>query len=189
MKIYTRTGDDGTTGLFAGGRTRKDDARLHAYGTIDELNATLGLVIANDVQPELAAMVTAVQHELFSVGADLATPLDADAEWITRVSEDQVTRLESEIDRMEDALPELKNFILPQGTRAAATLHIARTVCRRAERWLVTLSAEEQISPNVAQYVNRLSDWLFVAARYENQLSGRPETVWTAPKKGQQTDG
>lgn len=181
MKIYTRTGDDGSTGLFAGGRTRKDSARLHAYGTLDELNAALGLVIANEVRPELAQMVDMIQHELFIVGADLATPLDAEAAWITRVQEAQVARLEAEIDRMETTLPELKNFILPNGTRAAATLHLARTICRRAERWLVTLADDEKINEPAQQYVNRLSDWLFVAARYENHLAGQVETAWRAP--------
>ena len=183
MKIYTRTGDDGQTSLFAGGRTSKDSARLHAYGTIDELNSVLGLALAHGLSDDLAAMVNVIQNELFMVGADLATPLDADAAWITRVTEEQVTRLEREIDKMDEALPPLKNFILPGGTAGAATLHIARTTCRRAERWVVALSDEETINSSVLHYVNRLSDWLFMAARYENMRRGKAEAIWQSPNR------
>ncbi len=183
MKIYTRTGDDGQTSLFAGGRTGKNSARLHAYGTIDELNSFLGLVLAQGVSPELTEALKTIQSELFVIGADLATPLDAEAAWITRVTEDQVTRLEHEIDQMDEHLTPLKHFILPGGSVGAATLHIARTVCRRAERWIVALGLEENLNTSVLHYVNRLSDWLFIAARFENMRSSNPETIWQSPDK------
>jgi cob(I)alamin adenosyltransferase len=180
--IYTRTGDEGQTSLFAGGRTSKGTARLHAYGTIDELNSILGLALAHGLSEQVASGVRIVQDELFVIGADLATPLEAEAAWITRVSEANVTRLEREIDAMDEQLPPLKNFILPGGTVGAASLHVARTVCRRAERWIVALSQEENINPSVLHYVNRLSDWLFVAARYENMQSSGQESIWRSPR-------
>lgn len=183
MKIYTRTGDDGTTALFAGGRTTKDSVRLHAYGTIDELNSVLGLALAQGISAELAAKLNVIQNELFVVGGDLSTPLDAKAERIVRVEPSQATRLEREIDQMDERLPPLKNFILPGGTAGAATLHVARTVCRRAERWIVTLAHADKINEAVLQYVNRLSDWLFVAARYENMLASHEETIWQSAKR------
>jgi cob(I)alamin adenosyltransferase len=182
--IYTRTGDEGQTSLFAGGRTSKGTFRLHAYGTIDELNSVLGLALAQGLCGFVASHTLAVQSELFVVGADLATPLEAEAAWITRVSEEQVTRLEREIDIMDEELPQLSNFILPGGSVGAATLHIARTVCRRAERWVVALTDEETINISVMHYVNRLSDWLFVAARYENMKSGGAESIWKSPRSG-----
>jgi cob(I)alamin adenosyltransferase len=181
MKIYTRTGDEGETSLFAGGRTSKDDARLHAYGTIDELNSVIGLALAHGLTSELRDWLGVIQNELFVVGGDLATPLDAKADWITRLTEEPVTRLEREIDQMDEKLPPLKNFILPGGTTGAASLHVARTTCRRAERWIVTLSGQVEINASVLHYVNRLSDWLFTAARYENLLAGREDTIWTKP--------
>ena len=176
MKIYTKTGDTGETSLFAGGRVPKDHVRLHAYGTIDELNSVLGLVIAHKPNPDLAAQLIRIQGELLQVGADLATPLDVEAPWIKRLTGELTTRLESEIDQFDTELPALKNFILPGGTPAAAALHQARTVCRRAERWMVTL--REDINPQTLIYVNRLSDWLFTAARIDNQRAGVEETVW-----------
>jgi cob(I)alamin adenosyltransferase len=182
-KIYTRTGDDGQTGLFAGGRISKDDARLHAYGTIDELNSVIGVALAYGFKSDLTTWLNVIQNELFILGADLATPLDANAAWITRIDADEVTRLESEIDQMETILPPLKNFILPGGSLSAATLHIARTTCRRAERWIVTLSGHEPINSLAQHYTNRLSDWLFVAARYENHVAGSPESTWQAPNR------
>ncbi len=181
-RIYTRTGDEGQTSLFAGGRTSKDTARLHAYGTIDELNSVLGLAVAQGLSEDVESKVNAIQSELFVIGADLATPLKAEAPWITRASEEQVTRLEREIDAMDDRLPPLKNFILPGGTPGAAALHVARTVCRRAERWVVALAGEENVNESTLHYVNRLSDWLFIAARYENMLAGREESIWRSPR-------
>jgi len=182
MKIYTRTGDEGETSLFAGGRTSKSTARLHAYGTIDELNSVLGLALAHGLSAEVSGWLQAIQNDLFVVGSDLATPPEANATWVMRVEEAQVTRLEHEIDTMDERLPALKNFILPGGTPGAATLHVARTVCRRAERWIVTAGEHETINASVLHYVNRLSDWLFTAARYENLLAGRDETIWQKPR-------
>ena len=176
MKIYTRTGDDGETSLFAGGRVAKDDARLHAYGTVDELNSILGLCIALGLENELAEILRRVQSELFTVGADLATPLNAKADWITRLQHKPAEQLEHEIDRFDRELPPLQNFILPGGTPAASTLHLARTVCRRAERWMVSI--RDEINPETLRYINRLSDWLFTLARVENLRKGVEESVW-----------
>jgi cob(I)alamin adenosyltransferase len=185
MKIYTRTGDEGQTSLFAGGRVDKDALRLHAYGTVDELNAALGLALAYGLADDLAPRVVAVQNDLFVVGADLATPLDANAAWITRVDAALVGRLEQEIDAMEAQLPALRNFILPGGPPGAAALHVARTVCRRAERWIVGVAHVERNNADVLRYVNRLSDWLFVAARYESRQRGAAETPWAAPRSAE----
>ncbi len=154
MKIYTRTGDEGDTSLFAGGRISKGHVRLHAYGTVDELNAVLGTVAAGELDLVTAEQVQRVQAELFVVGGDLATPLDAEAKWIVRVTGDLVTRLETEIDQWEENLPPLRNFILPGGCLAGALLHQARTVCRRAERWIVMLQEGEQVNPEVLRYMN-----------------------------------
>lgn len=182
MKIYTKTGDRGETSLFAGGRVHKDHLRLHTYGTVDELNSVIGLARAFGADNTLDNYLTKIQAELFHVGADLATPLDADAAWIVRVDAGMIERLEREIDEAENELEPLKNFILPGGTPTAATLHQARTVCRRAERWLVTLEKEEKVNPLVLQYLNRLSDWLFVMARIANKRAGVADVVWSAPR-------
>ena len=176
MKIYTKTGDDGQTSLFAGGRVSKDDARLHAYGTVDELNSILGVVIAMSDDEQIKSILRRVQAECFTLGADLATPLDADAEWIKRVDADPTARLESEIDALENELTPLQHFILPGGTPTAAFLHQARTVCRRAERWMVTL--RDELNPQTLIYINRLSDWLFVLARVANTRAGVDEPIW-----------
>ena len=176
MKIYTRTGDHGETSLFSGGRIRKDHARLHAYGTVDELNSILGLVVALGVHEDLRIVITRIQGELMRLGSDLATPLDAQTLYIQRVDATMTDRLEQEIDQFEMNLPELKNFILPGGTAAAAALHQARTVCRRAERWMVLLN--DEINVTALQYTNRLSDWLFVVSRYENWLKSQSEDIW-----------
>jgi cob(I)alamin adenosyltransferase len=183
MKIYTRTGDSGETSLFAGGRISKGQVRVHAYGTVDELNSTIGLAVAAGLDDSLRLCLERVQSELFIVGADLATPLDADAKWIVRTSSALVTALEHEIDTWDGSLPPLKNFILPGGTLPAAYVHQARTVCRRAERWLVMLQEIEAINPEALRYLNRLSDWLFVAARMANVRAGRSETVWQSPAR------
>jgi cob(I)alamin adenosyltransferase len=182
VKIYTRTGDEGETSLFAGGRVPKNHLRLHTYGTVDELNSVIGLARAFDIDDGLNDMLGQVQQELFHVGSDLATPLEADVEWVVRVKEEQVSRLESEIDQLSEELEPLKNFILPGGTQAAATLHQARTVCRRAERWLAALNEEESINPAALQYMNRLSDWLFVIARAANQRAGVDDVIWNRPQ-------
>lgn len=178
MKIYTRTGDEGETGLFAGGRVSKGHVRLHAYGSVDELNTILGIVVAVGLNFDEQEAILRVQGELFVVGADLATPLEAEAKWIVRVTPEMVRRLEVEIDSWEAELPVLKNFVLPGGSLAGAYLHLARVVCRRAERWAVMLKEKEQINELVLQYLNRLSDWLFVAARAVNARSGEEERVW-----------
>lgn len=182
MKIYTRTGDTGETSLLAGGRINKGHARLHACGTVDELNAVLGLVRAARPDPTLDTPLRRVQAELFTVGADLATPLGADAPRIVRVAPDLIATLERELDTWEAQLPELRQFILPGGGMVGAYLHQARTVCRRAERWAVTLKGLEAINGEVLRYLNRLSDWLFVAARLANLLDGKEEARWEGPQ-------
>jgi cob(I)alamin adenosyltransferase len=183
MKIYTRTGDAGETDLFAGGRIGKGHARLHAYGTVDELNAVLGLAVAAGLDEAVRESVRRVQGELFTVGADLAAPLDADARRIVRTEPVMVKRLEEEIDGWQAALPALKHFILPGGSMAGAFLHQARTVCRRAERWLTVLQEAEPVNPETLRYLNRLSDWLFVAARLVSLRAGHEETLWQAPSR------
>ena len=170
MKIYTKTGDLGETGLFGGRRVPKHHLRIEAYGTVDETNAVLGLAASRCTDPELCDAIRRVQSELFSVGADLATPLDAQSDHIVRVDEVIIQRLEAEIDVWEEALPELKNFILPGGNESAATLHVTRTICRRAERTVTALAEQEPINPITQRYLNRLSDWLFVLARIANHI-------------------
>jgi cob(I)alamin adenosyltransferase len=171
-KIYTRTGDDGTTGLGSGARRRKDDLRVEAYGTIDEANAAIGLArlsTAADDKP-IDAMLSAIQNDLFDLGADLSTPPSdtPPAYEPLRIVQDQVDRLEREIDRLNADLAPLRSFVLPGGTEAAAALHLARTIVRRAERLMVALAAEEPVGAPALKYVNRLSDFLFVASRYVN---------------------
>jgi len=183
MKIYTKTGDQGETSLFAGGRVSKGDVRLHAYGTIDELNTILGLAVAAGLADDMQKQAHQVQADLFTVGGDLATPLDAKAKGIVRVTPAMTARLEAEIDAWEETLPPLKNFILPGGGLTGAFLHQARTVCRRAERWIVMLQADQAMNQEALHYVNRLSDWLFVAARVANFQSGQVETPWMPSKE------
>jgi len=180
MKIYTRTGDAGDTGLFGGGRVSKAHPRVAAYGAVDELNAVLGLAAALVEDADLAARVAAVQHRLFDVGADLATPPDGGAgAWLQRVPSAWATELESGIDALEAELAPLTAFILPGGARGAAALHLARTVCRRAERATIAArEAGEDVGEAVLAYLNRLSDWLFVAARVANARAGRPDVPW-----------
>ncbi|MBN1966222.1 MAG: cob(I)yrinic acid a,c-diamide adenosyltransferase [Anaerolineae bacterium] len=178
MKIYTRTGDTGETGLFGGGRVPKHDQRVEAYGTVDELNALLGLARTYDLPDPAPAWLAAVQNDLFVAGADLATPLDVQSEWVLRVEAAAVTALETAIDTMDAELPPLKHFILPGGTPAAATLHVARTVCRRAERCCTALQAGEAINETTLVYLNRLSDFLFTLARWVNLQAGESETRW-----------
>lgn len=178
MKIYTRTGDDGTTGLFSGGRVRKDHLRVETYGTVDELNSFLGLARALKPDAEVDAWLEKVQQQLFHLGADLATPLEAKAAWVVRIDSAAVNWLEATIDGMEEQLEPLKNFILPGGSPAAAYLHVARTVCRRAERLAVKLAEREALNEIAVKYLNRLSDWLFTAARYENLKAGVSESKW-----------
>ncbi len=178
MKIYTRTGDDGTTALFAGGRVSKTALRVEAYGTVDELNAALGLARAQ--RPAGDAWLAQIQRQLFVLGADLATPLDAASRHIVRLDPAAVTWLENVIDEATAALPPLLHFILPGGSAAAAHLHLARTTCRRAERLTVALAAREPVSAQVVPYLNRLSDCLFTLARWENVQAGVPDDIWTS---------
>jgi len=182
-KIYTRTGDAGTTGLGTGERVSKDDTRIAAYGTVDEVNATIGLVRLHltDDDSDVENMLSSIQNDLFDLGADLCVPdrgekLDYEP---LRISDAQVERLETEIDRLNGELNPLTSFILPGGTPAATYLHLARTVCRRAERLMVTLAAleGEQVGDPALKYVNRLSDFLFVAGRYVNGR-GKSDVLW-----------
>jgi cob(I)alamin adenosyltransferase len=175
LKIYTKTGDKGDTGLFAGPRVPKNDPQIAAYGTVDELNAVLGVIRSDAISDGLKAMLARIQNELFDVGADLATPTNKDK---NRISPELSSKLEDEIDDAEEKLAPLTQFILPGGTRAAALLHFARTVCRRAEREIVSTQQKSGCNPNVLIYVNRLSDWLFVMARLENHLHGVADVPW-----------
>ena len=178
MKLYTRTGDGGETSLFDGTRTRKDDARVDAYGEVDELNAWLGLVRTSALDADVDGALLAIQRDLFALGAQLADPADKLAPRVSRavIADDHVTRLESLIDRFDAEVPALRRFILAGGTPAAAALHVARTVCRRAERRMVAL--QPPIDPVLVRYINRLSDLLFAMARYENHRAGVAEIEW-----------
>ncbi len=178
MKIYTKTGDHGKTSLFGGRRVPKHHLRIDAYGTIDELNCLLGVARAAGACDTADRWLNDVQHQLFHLGADLATPQDAKADWVTRLQPEQTKWLERSIDQMTEELAPLRNFILPGGTPAAAHLQLARAVCRRAERQIVALAQEEDINQQILTYVNRLSDWLFTLARYENSQAGEPEAKW-----------
>jgi cob(I)alamin adenosyltransferase len=180
MKMYTRSGDDGTTALFGGGRAPKHDARVEACGAVDELNAALGLARALEAQPQTGAWLARVQAQLLTLGADLATPLEAKTARVVRAGAGDVTWLEQTIDIMTGELPPLTRFILPGGTPAAAQIHVARTVCRRAERRAALLAAREAIGPHVLSYLNRLSDFLFTLARWENHQAGVADEVWSA---------
>lgn len=178
MKIYTRTGDKGTTGLYGGDRVSKASLRMHAYGTIDELNACLGVIVSmqSEIPQPVQDQLTEVQQELFAIGADLATPLHSKAN-ILRTSEEAATIVEGWIDGLERELPPLTQFIFPSGALVGAEMHRARTICRRAERYIAELSEREPITMAVMTYVNRLGDYLFVAARYVNRQLSSPERV------------
>jgi cob(I)alamin adenosyltransferase len=178
VKIYTRTGDTGETSLFGGTRARKDDPRVDAYGEVDELNAWLGLVRASSTDAAIDADLAAIQRDLFALGAQLADPADKLAARVTKaiVSDQEVARLEQTIDRLDAGLPPLRRFILAGGSPAGAALHVARTVCRRAERRIVAL--DPPVDPVLVRYINRLSDLLFVLARAVNHRAGAPESEW-----------
>jgi len=180
MKIYTKTGDDGTTSLFGGNRVAKNNPRIESYGTVDELNSILGMVLTNIDNNELNNITLKIQNHLFNVGADLATPIKEDEKslYVKRIDNSYIRFLEINIDKFEEQLEPLKDFILPGGTKAASYLHLARTVCRRAERIVTSLSKNEKINNLVLIYLNRLSDLLFVLARYSNHLEGIPDTKW-----------
>jgi cob(I)alamin adenosyltransferase len=182
MKIYTKTGDRGETGLFGGPRVKKDAPRIEAYGTVDELNSVLGIVRTTGLDSSIDELIRRIQNELFDLGAQLATP-DPAAHNTFLVGSAQIAALEAAIDLHEQGLEPLKTFILPGGTPAAAYLHLARTVCRRAERRAVTLAgqATEPVSPQVVVYLNRLSDLLFVLARAVNRAAGEDDVPWQKP--------
>jgi len=174
MSITTRTGDDGETCLYAGKRVSKASERVHALGTLDELNAVLGAALAEKVPKDIGEQLSAIQHLLFVVGADIATPFTSDVD-VHRVDVEDIHRLDELIDELEGTLSPLTNFILPGGTRAGAFLHQARTACRRAERHVVGLNEREEINDCVQMYLNRLSDYLFLAARAVNKDMGIEE--------------
>lgn len=176
-KIYTRTGDEGTTGLGDGQRVLKNTARVNAYGTVDELNSYIGVVLTHELPDVVRIGLTRIQHELFDLGGELCIPnyviLDADS----------VKNLEDFLDQLNEELSPLKDFILPGGCAASAHMHVARTICRRAERELVTLTQQETINIVSLRYLNRLSDLLFVAARYANFQQGVNDVLWQAKQK------
>ena len=171
-KIYTSTGDDGTTGLGDGTRVAKDSARVNAYGTVDEANSCIGLLLAADVPDDIRVLLTRVQHQLFDLGGELCIPGHA------AIHDADIDALEARLDHYNDALPPLKDFILPGGGEAAARCHVARTVVRRAERDTVTLSRHDAVRPQAIRYLNRLSDLLFVLARVLARASGHGEVLW-----------
>ena len=171
-KIYTRTGDDGSTGLGDGSRIAKDSLRVEAYGTVDEANSCIGLVLATDMPEDIRTLLTAVQHQWFDLGGELCIPGHA------AIDDEDVERLEQHLDRYNDDLPPLKDFILPGGGEAAARCHVARTVVRRAERETVALSRVEAVRPQAIRYLNRLSDLLFVLSRVLARASGHGEVLW-----------
>lgn len=181
MKLYTRTGDGGETGLFGGGRVPKDHPRVAAYGDVDELNAAIGLARAIEPQAFAAALLEEIQRDLFAIGGRLASP-DPDKVGKALVKaalpEGRARALEEAIDAAEERLPPLDRFVLPGGTPKAAALHVARTVCRRAERSVVGLAREAEVPPPILTYLNRLSDLLFVLARRANADAGRPDVAW-----------
>lgn len=182
MKIYTKTGDRGYTGLFGGPRISKDAPRIEAYGSVDELNSLLGVVRAGGLDGEFDVLLARIQNDLFALGAQLATP-DPAAHRTALIGQSHIASLEAAIDHFEEGLQPLSQFILPDGTPAAAGLHFARTVCRRAERRLVTLmqQSSDPIADELIVYLNRLSDLLFVLARAANHAAGFPDAPWQKP--------
>ncbi len=185
MKVYTKTGDKGTTSLYGGTRVPKNNIRIHTYGEVDELNSYIGLIRSYNTNKDIDEQLQIIQNSLFDLGAELATPEDkmmltnGKPRLSCLISEKQIELLEIWIDQMEEKLPPLTQFILPTGNVATSTSHIARTICRRTERSVITLSETEKIRPLCQKYLNRLSDYLFVLARYFGALDGEKETPWT----------
>ena len=180
-KIYTKTGDDGETGLFGGGRVRKDHVRVEAYGDVDELNAAIGLARSTEMMPRIDEVLAPIQRDLFAIGALLATPHpEKHREQLekARIADARIAQLEQAIDDGEEELEPLKAFIMPGGTPKAASLHLARTICRRAERAIIRLQQEVEVPQIVIVYLNRLSDLLFVLARVANRRAGAGEVTW-----------
>lgn len=179
MKIYTKTGDTGDTLLFGVGRVSKDHLRIEAYGTVDELNAVLGIALTEATSPRLKTLLLNLQNQLFVLGSDIACPPEGNSGYpIPRIDSEDTDFLEKSIDALSDELEELKNFVLPGGSKGAAHLHHARSICRRAERLLVSLTHREELSKEIVIFVNRLSDLLFVMARYENKETGHGDIPW-----------
>ncbi len=176
-KIYTRTGDDGTTGLGDGSRVAKDSARVCAYGTVDEANSAIGLVLATELADDIRDLLTTVQHQMFDLGGELCIPGHA------AINDDDITALERHLDRYNEALPPLKDFILPGGGEAAARCHLARTIVRRAERETVTLAHHDSVRPEAIRYLNRLSDLLFVLSRVLARAGGHGEVLWNHERR------
>ena len=175
-RIYTRGGDAGETSLGDGSRVSKLDERITAYGASDELNSAIGVVLAGECPPDIADVLLRIQNELFDLGADLSVPIEHEGR--LRVTQDQIDRLEEDCDGFNAGLPELKSFVLPGGGEAAARLHVARTVCRRAEREALVAAEATQVNPLTVVYLNRLSDLLFILARAANAADGREEPLW-----------
>lgn len=184
-RIYTRTGDRGETALFGGDRVAKDDVRVEAYGTVDELNAALGLARAACRDQALDRQLARIQNELFELGADLADPRSGAGEKVPRLTDRHVQALEAEIDAFTAEVPPLRRFVLPGGGEVGAGLHLARTVARRAERRVVTLARSAEVPEVAVRYLNRLSDWLFAAARAANHRAGAPEVTWEPGAAGE----
>lgn len=179
MKIYTKTGDDGSTGLNGGKRVQKSELRVSVYGTIDELNSVLGIVVSLETPEQIKGTLQQLNSLLFVAGSDIATPFENSRSIsIERINSNNILWLESLIDEYTSQLPELKHFILPGGSQASAFLHLARTVCRRAERLAVELSQREDIGEFIIKFLNRLSDFLFTASRYANHLAGIKDIEW-----------
>lgn len=180
-KVYTRTGDDGSTGLGGGQRVAKDSLRIECYGTVDELNSCVGVAIAAGLAPRLQAALATVQNDLFHLGSDLCI-LEEDKQRfaVPRIEARHVLALETLMDELQEDLPPLENFILPGGSLGSAHLHVARTVCRRAERLLVALARQEAVGEHTVRYLNRLSDALFVMAREENRQRGTGDVLWNS---------
>jgi cob(I)alamin adenosyltransferase len=180
-KVYTRTGDDGTTGLGGGQRVPKDSLRIEAFGTVDELNSQIGVVLAIGADPGIAEPLRTIQNDLFHLGSDLCIREEDKARMaVPRMEGRHVTALEALMDRLSEDLAPLENFVLPGGCPSAAALHVARTVCRRAERRVIALSRAEPVGPFTVTYLNRLSDALFVMARHENKRRGVPDVLWNS---------
>ena len=179
MKLYTRTGDDGTTGLFGGDRVSKDDLRIEAYGAVDELNAQMGMILVVCEVPLLKEHLSPLQSRLFDLGADLATPCGSEHEdKISRMAEENVTNLERSIDAIEGRNEPIKTFVMPGGTELASRIHVARCTCRRAERAIVRLAHRDTVNIHTIEFVNRLSDLLFAASRLANREAGVPDVPW-----------
>ncbi len=182
MKLYTKTGDDGSTGLFGGKRVAKNSLRIEAIGAVDETNSAIGLARAGSNFPTITNPLIQVQDRLFEIGADLATPIDARAGNIIRLEQHRVQEIEAMIDQAVERLPEMKFFILPGGGELASRLHLARSICRRAERITIALAQEEDVTPAVLIYLNRLSDLLFALARRANHNEGLDDVPWMGRK-------